>query len=149
MKRKLITILIGVAIVGAFAVSAKNITINKNINDISKVDYDCPGKLHIKQGNKEELKIIIEEIYKDKINVDSRGDTLYLKKEHENSWFSSDEIKPEIYLTLKKLEYLKNESVGDVIINSFDINDDFIIRNQSVGNISIDGVITVKISLHI
>jgi hypothetical protein len=136
-KKTLINVLIAAVVGTCFSATAETLTINKKINGIREVYYDCPGSLHVTQGDKESLKIEVSDANKDKLDIYTRDDSLYLSKKTFSSWFSADNnIHANIYLTVKNLKYFKNSSSGDTKIDPLHV-ENLEICNTSSGNIAL------------
>ena len=149
MKRCIFTsvLIISMAVI-CFSTIAETVTVEKPIEDISEIYYSCPGSLHIKQGDNESLKIKINKEHLDRLDIYTRGDSLYLKLKNLSGFFSSNNIRVDIYLTVKNIESFKNTSVGNSEIENLNVGN-LDIKNLSTGRISLQGVECSELSVSV
>jgi hypothetical protein len=108
-----------------FPVSAENE--NRDVPSFSEIALSIPGKLYLKQGNSQSVKIEAQSSTLEKIITEVKGDKLVIRFETQNYFRNS--FKPgkiEIYITVPEIEGLSVSGSGNIIaddeINTDEIN---------------------------
>jgi hypothetical protein len=129
--------------------SGETITETRDVAGFNKIRLDGAGRLLIKQGDSEALKIEAEENIMDELTSEVSGTTLVLGYRNRPWWRSILPTRPIVYdLTVVDLNELTLNGAGDLNIENLETASLEITMNGA-GQIDVVGLMSESLSVHI
>lgn len=133
MKKSFLITLIGVLVAGATLAQSEE---TRNLSSFSRISVHEGIDVYIKKGDKEEARVVADDIDLDKVLTDVSGGRLKIHIDNDSKWFSNNNYDVDVYVTYKSIDELSASSSGSIESEgTIQANGDFDVDVSSSGDI--------------
>ncbi|MBN2279125.1 MAG: DUF2807 domain-containing protein [Candidatus Marinimicrobia bacterium] len=118
--------------------SGRSVTFNENFSDFSELDFSNAIDAVIEYGNEYEIVVSIDDNLKDYVEIEKRGDKLYLGLQDHVSYSRVDY---KVHITMPFLASIDASGASEIKISGFKTDEDF--RIDVSGATELEGFINV------